>query len=63
MTDAELSHIRDEAATIADDWAERQAVEPSKEACNARFIREVVRLLTTHTSASERIDQEGGDRG
>lgn len=44
MTDEELSLIREEAASIADDWAERQLVEPSRKEANAKFVREILRL-------------------
>jgi hypothetical protein len=43
--DEVLAAIDQRAAEITDDWAERQPIEPSKMTCDARFIREVLRLV------------------
>lgn len=45
LSDAELSEIDTAACEWADDWSERQELTPSKDACNAMFIRRVIALL------------------
>jgi hypothetical protein len=45
LTDEQLSAIDTAACEWADDWSERQAFQPTKQACNAMFIRRVIALL------------------
>lgn len=53
LTDEQLSEIDTAACEWTDDWAERQETTPTKQACNAMFIRRVIALLAASM---------GGDR-
>ncbi|WP_144156494.1 hypothetical protein [Paraburkholderia sp. BCC1885] len=44
LSDDELALIREEAATITDDWSERQLIEPTRKESDAKFVREILRL-------------------
>lgn len=44
LSDDELALIREEAAAITDDWAERQLIDPSRKESDAKFVREILRL-------------------
>lgn len=51
LTDTQLSEIDMAACEWTDDWSERQELTPSKEACNAMFIRRVIALLAASMGA------------
>ena len=51
--DAELAMIREQAAAETDDWAERQTKEPTKEECDAMFVRKVLALSRPDAQADE----------
>jgi hypothetical protein len=61
LSDAQLHAIRTEAATIADDWAERQPYTPDAEECNAKFVREVLRLCEVAAPATAPSDAAVSD--
>jgi hypothetical protein len=44
LSEAELAAIRVEAATLADDWAEREPIEPTRKEADAKFVLEILRL-------------------
>jgi hypothetical protein len=44
LSDDELALIREEAATITDDWSERQLIEPTRKESDAKFVHEILRL-------------------
>jgi hypothetical protein len=54
LTDEQLSEIDTAACEWTDDWSERQETTPTKQACNAMFIRRVIALLAASMGGGTR---------